>query len=179
MFNFTVDSSEIDSHIDRFRFVGEQMPAAISRALNRTGDMATTAVGRELAQETGMHVHDVRDSIEQEKSTPDTLEYTIVISGEFQPLSEFDPHQTSGGISARPWGERRVFPGTFEIPAAGERVFVRAGRERLPLKQLWGPSLAREFERGEGEQVVRDVVAEVFPERLHHEVFERLLKGEG
>ena len=53
------------------------------------------------------------------------------------------------------------------------------GRERLPIRELWGPSLAREFERGQGEQVVRDTVAEVFPERLHHEVFERLLKGEG
>jgi hypothetical protein len=126
-----------------------------------------------------MHVHDVRDAIEQQKSTPDDLEYIITISGEFQPLSEFDPHQTSGGISARPWGERRVFPGTFEIPTAGERVFVRAGRERLPIRELWGPSLAREFKRGQSLQVARDRVQEVFPRRLAHEVQRLLGKSVG
>jgi hypothetical protein len=122
----------------------------------------------------------VRESITQDKSTPDSLEYVITISGEYLPLGEFDPHETPKGISARPWATRRTFGGSFEIPATGEgHVFVRMGRERLPIRELWGPSLAVEFQRGKCPQVVNDVVAEVFPERLHHEVFERLLKGEG
>jgi hypothetical protein len=170
MFDITLDTSELDAHIEQFRWVAQELPAAVSRALNRAGDAATTAIGRELAAETGAHVHDVRDGMEQYPSSPDDLIYTISVSGEFMPLSEFDPHQTQRGISARPWGERRLFPSTFEIPAAPDHVFARVGAERLPIRELWGPSLAREAERGVVEQVARDTVQEVFPRRLAHEV---------
>jgi hypothetical protein len=107
------------------------------------------------------------------------MTYTIVISGEFMPLGEFDPHETRKGISARPWATRRVFGGSFEIPATGEEhVFVRAGRARLPIRELWGPSLGVEFERGDSLQVMRDKVQEVFPQRLEHEL-QRLLSKSG
>ncbi len=171
----TFDMSGFQTWIDEIDRIADELPGAVSRALNRTGDMATTKVGRVLADETGAHVHDVRDAIEQFPSTPDDLTYTISISGEWMPLSEFDPHQTRKGISARPWGERRLFPGTFQIPSGGEHVFAREGRERLPIRELWGPNLAIEASRGEVEQVVRDVVAEVMPERLAHEL-DRVLK---
>jgi hypothetical protein len=168
----------IERMAEHFEQVGEQMPAAISRALNRAGDMATTAIGRTLAHETGIAVGAAREAMSQKRSTPGDLEYVITIEGDFLPLSEFSPHETKKGISARPWGERRVFPSTFFIPGASGHVFARAGRERFPIRELWGPSLAREVERGQTEQVARDTVAEAFPRRLLHEV-QRLLGKTG
>jgi hypothetical protein len=85
-----------------------EMTVAVSRALNRTGDMVPTAVGRELASETGMHVHDVREHMDQERSTPADLTPTITIHGGYTSLAEFDPRQTREGISARPWAHRRL-----------------------------------------------------------------------
>lgn len=92
---------DLSPWIDTFEKARSQMPVAVSRALNRTGDMVATAVGRELASETGMHVHDVRDNMEQDRSTPGDLTYTITIHGGYTSLAEFDPRQTREGISAR------------------------------------------------------------------------------
>jgi hypothetical protein len=179
MFDISIDDSELNDHIQQYLSVAAQLPDAVSMALNSAGDAATTVIARELAAETGAHVHDIRESITQDKSTPDSLEYVITISGEYLPLGEFDPSVTSKGISARPWGTRRVFGGSFEIPATGEgHVFVRMGRERLPIRELWGPSPAREFERGDALQMAKDRVAEVFPLRLAHEL-QRLLGKSG
>src|SRR5260370_27279411 len=112
---------DLSPWIDMLEKARSQMPVAISRALNRTGDMVATAVGRELASETGMGVRDVRDHMEQDRSTPGDLSYTITIHGGYTSLAEFDPHQTREGISARPWAHRRVFPGTFFGP--NEQVY--------------------------------------------------------
>jgi hypothetical protein len=68
MFDISIDDSELNDHIQQFLSVAEQVPAAVSRALNRAGDSATTAIGRELAHEIGAHVGTVRDSITQEPS---------------------------------------------------------------------------------------------------------------
>lgn len=57
-------------------------------------------------------------------------------------------------------------------------MFVRAGDERLPIRQLFGPSLAREVERGDAVKVVTETAQQVFEQRLQHEV-KRLLKGHG
>ncbi len=106
----TYDGSDLLRFADHMRDFAEELPAACARALNRTGDQVATRVGRVLAEETGAHVHDVRDGIEQTPSTADDLTYVLTISGEFMPLSEFDPHWTRQGVSARPWATRRLFP---------------------------------------------------------------------
>jgi hypothetical protein len=178
MIDIKVDVTGLEELAAKFAAAAKSMPAAISHALNRTGDQVTTAIGRTLADETGMHVHDVRDAMTQDKSTAGNLEYVITISGAYQPLSEFDPHETAKGFSARPWGQRRVFPHTFGIPNAPDHVFVRAGRARFPIHELWGPSLGVEAGRGETEAVARDKAAEVFPVRMAHEVA-RILPGSG
>lgn len=174
--NITFDVRGLQAWADAIDRFAEELPAAASRALNRAGDQATTRVGRVLADETGAGVRDVRDSIEQVPSTPDDLVYTISVSGEWMPLSEFDPHETRKGISARLWGERRAFPNTFEF---NDEVFHRTGKERLPIEKLWGPNLAVEAARGATEQVIRDTVAEVLPERLQHEIGRLWKKGGG
>jgi hypothetical protein len=145
-----------------------EAPAALSRALNRTGDMVVTAIGRELASETGMGVRDVREHIEADKSSPGNLVYEFTISGEYTSLADYDPHQTREGISARPWAHRRTFPGTFMGP--NEQVYRRLFETRLPIKKLYGPNLAVEFGRGNSEAVAREKVRQVMPVRLAHEL---------
>jgi Prophage minor tail protein Z (GPZ) len=55
-----LDLSDLTRWADHLTEVSEQIPAAIARAVNRTGDMVRTAIGRELASETGLLVRDVR-----------------------------------------------------------------------------------------------------------------------
>ena len=79
MIEIKFDTSAFDELAEKFASI--DFSSAVSRALNRVGDMVTTAVGRELASETGMHVHDVRDAMDQERSTSGDLTYTITILG--------------------------------------------------------------------------------------------------
>jgi hypothetical protein len=148
---------------------------AISRALNRAGDMAVTQVGRTLAQETGLGVRQVRESIDVDRASPADLAYTITVSGRHIPLGEFGARETRAGVSARPWGQRRVFPGSFMIDGD---VVARVGEERLPLRKLWGPSLAVEAGRENVFKDVIDMVQEHFSRRLAHEV-SRIMPGGG
>ncbi len=71
-----------------------------------------------------------------------------------------------------PWAHRRVFPGTFEV--RGE-VFRRAGRD---IDLLFGPNLAVEALRGETLSLGAEKFADVFPERLAHEI-QRVLSRKG
>jgi hypothetical protein len=171
MINIKVDTSGLTAMADELQHL--DLKPAISRALNRAGDMATTQVGRTLAAETGTGVRQVRESISVSRATPADLTYEIAVSGRHIPLSEFAPRETRKGVSARPWGVRRTFGGAFII---GEDVVARQVRERLPLRRLYGPSLPVEAERGQSFKVALELAQEVFERRLQHEVG-RALKG--
>jgi hypothetical protein len=108
------------------------------------------------------------ESIEVSRSSADNLEYEITVKGGHVPLSDFQPRETNRGISARPWGKRRIFGGTFFGP--GDRVFARESRERLPIRQLWGPSLATKFERGQSYKLALEIAQETFSRRLAREI---------
>jgi hypothetical protein len=149
---------------------------AVGRALNRAGDQALTAMGRVLAKESGLAVRAVREKISAIKAEPGDLAYTIRVRGGAEPVGHFAPRKTRKGISARPWAKRRVFPGTFFIPRAKQRVFKRLGKERLPIQQLWGPDLAKEVERGQSLEMVKTASQEAFGRRLAHEL-SRILGG--
>lgn len=178
MLNVQIDLSGIDRLIEKRSKAAKNLAPIISRALNRAGDQATTALGRELGQDTGLAVRKVRESVRAKRSSQYDLVYRIVVKGGAIPLSEFGPRETRRGVSARPWGQRRVFPGTFQ-GVAGERVFKRTGPERLPIKQLYGPDLAKEVERGQSLAVVKDVAGESFARRLEHEIARTLMRRLG
>jgi hypothetical protein len=162
-----LDASAVRAAADRLDHMRREIPGAISRALNRAGDATATVVGRQLSQETGLPVRKVREAMTIRRASPGHLEYEIKITGGSVPLSEFQPRQTRRGVSARPWARRRVFPSSFMI---GSDVVVRAGRERLPVRRLWGPSLATEAKRGSVYDKALEVARSAFAERLRHEL---------
>lgn len=171
----TIDLTGIDRFTAGYAKKASTVRPAVVRALNRAGDQAATAIGRQLAKETGLGVRRVRDSVRARRASQYDLVYVIIVPGGAVPLSEFAPRETRKGVSARPWGKRRVFPSTFQ-GVAGERVFKRVGKARLPIKQLYGPDLAKEVERGQSADVVTNVAQEAFAKRIAHEV-SRLLSS--
>ena len=173
--NIRYDGSDLLRFADAMRDFGDELPAACARALNRTGDMVATQMGRTLAEETGLGVRDIRSDFEIEKASPDNLECTVTVPSRQTTLGEFDPRETKKGVSARPWGERRVFPGSFEVR---DQVYHRLGKERYPIAPLYGPNVAKEAARGATPDVIQETVAEVLPERLAHEVG-RVMKRRG
>ncbi len=84
------------------------------------------------------------------------------------------PEANEEGV--RPWA-RRIFGGTFFIPEAGEHACAREGRERLPIRELWGPSLSVELKRGRVLEVAKTTEQQAFaprsrpkPGRMHTQI---------
>lgn len=137
------------------------------RALNDAGASAYTRVVRTLARETGAQQKEIRKAVKPHRSTGPSSPYRIRARGPYLSLKAFRPRQRKKGVSASPWGKRRIFPGTFIGP--GGHVFRRVDRaKRTPIAKLWGPAIPVELLRGASETEVRLALQKVFPARAEH-----------
>lgn len=118
-----------------------------ARALNRGGDQGRTAVRRSLVKQTGIKYGLINRAVTDVRATPGNLAYSLVANGNETNLSLFGAKQGKRGVSAAPWGKRRVFKSTFVVSAYGGKVFKRTSDKRGPLDPLWGPNVARELVR--------------------------------
>lgn len=151
-----------DEHLARYAnqlgALGAGQAARImSMALNQEGDKGRTRVRRALMEQTGIRSHQIRKVLRTKRAGPGHLAYELEAKGDETNISMFGLkvtwHEGSAmgqirkmqTVSAAPWNTRRVFPGVFSIPQFGNKVFKRWGKERFPLKAVYGPNLAREI----------------------------------
>jgi hypothetical protein len=137
-----------------------------ARALNHEGDKKRTIVQRKLAESTGLRYRDIAKAVRTVRATGGRLEYKLEFNGRETNLAAFQARPTSTGVSAAPWGNRRIFPHTFFVAKYGGRVFKRTGEAsdstryklmdyghkghgRLPIRQVYGPNIAREILKGQ------------------------------
>lgn len=111
---------------------------AFSRAINRTGRTASNKAGRALAKQAGLPATTGKEAYREnvERASAARLAYTITGTGGEISLRHFKPRETRKGVSAAPWGNRTVFPGTFmkagwwpkrkDMPHWKGQVFSRA-----------------------------------------------------
>jgi hypothetical protein len=156
----------------------KRIQQVISRVLNHVGGTARTKVKSTLAKQMGLPAGTVDARLITKRAYPGNQSFEITASGRPIPLADFDARQTRRGVSARPWGQRRVFPGTFIVEKLGGQVFRRASRERLPIVKLWGPSMPRELLRDQVPKVFFDEVRAKVPVRLKHELRRILIPEE-
>lgn len=157
-FTLTVDTT---TWKNRLELLGKRAPVALARALNRTGSSERTAMARAVSKDMGLKVGDARDAIKVEKATAARLAVRVVAKGKRLPLIDFkargpEPSRGRGrGVSYVMQGQRKRLPNAFlATVGAGHRgVFMRMGKRRLPIKQLYGVSIAKSFEHqlGAGE----------------------------
>lgn len=170
MLEFKVDARAIVPIATAFEEAGRKAPQAIARTLNWVGDVARTQVTRTLAAETGVSYGTVRKQLRVKRARATDLNYDIGVSGAHIPLAEFKARQAKLGVSAAPWGQRRVFAHTFIVPKLGGQVFVREGKGRFPIRKLWGPSLPVELLRGKAPEAFQRVAEQALPARMQHEL---------
>jgi hypothetical protein len=143
--------------------LGKRAPIALARALNRTGNSERTAMARAVAADMGIKVGTARDAIKVEKATARTLVTRVIAKGKRLPLIDLKargPYPSRGrgrGVSyVSQGGQRKSIANAFiaVVRRAGQDggeheghkgVFIRPGKRRLPIKQLYGASIARSF----------------------------------
>lgn len=140
---------------------------AMARALNHTLAKTETAVNRATAKQAGLKYGDVKKEIRRFSANAEKLEGEIKGEGGYHKLSAFKPNKTKRGVSAAPWGERKVFKSTFFI---GKGVFKRVGDKRFPVKTLYGPAVPKEMVRRKAKEAFENTVGSALPGRVLHEM---------
>jgi hypothetical protein len=138
-------------------------------ALNHTIAKAKTQVARALGPQTGLPYGSVSKEIKQFSASPGKPQASLEASGAYHRLSEFAARKTGSGISAAPWGVRRIFPGTFFIAPYSGGVFRRKGSKRFPVTQLWGPAIPKEMVKGPALSAWDRTLTTELPARMAHE----------
>jgi hypothetical protein len=159
--------------------LGEQPPKlqrAVIRAMNRGVKSGRTLMTRSIALDTGLKSAAVRDELTLREANGTRAEASLSASFARLPLIKFNakgPEPSYGkgrGVSYRlKTGEGRVENAFIATMTSGHRgVFVRRGRGRLPIQELFGPSLGRVFMKFRQDTI--DRVVEMFQKNFGHEL---------
>lgn len=157
----------------KFRVIG-------NRVVNRTGDMARTHVRKALTAQTGLKRSVIVKAVRVTRSTPATLTYRMSAQGGDISLKFFSPRETRVGVSASPFGVRKVFPGTFikggRFPNRTGIVFHghvmrREGAARFPIVvQQSGVVIPEQMVKGETATGFQRIAQDVLLRRMLHEI---------
>lgn len=158
-----------------------QAPKALMRAINRTASNSKTAMTRVVADDMGLKQSAVRPKITIENATQNTLQAFLYGSPKRVPLIEFkakgpEPSRGRGrGVTAKIPGGAGRYPNAFIATMRGGRrkgergVLQRApGSSRLPVYELFGPSIKQAFEKN-GE-TARTRAMEMLNKNVQHEI---------
>jgi hypothetical protein len=108
-----IDTVDISNLANMIGAAGKRAPAGFARALNRTGMKARTAMIKGLTAQTGLKPKVVRRALRSKKAHKANLAFTVESAGGNIALKYFSPRETRKGVSAAPFGKRRVFASTF------------------------------------------------------------------
>lgn len=164
--------------------LGADAPKAGTRAVNRTLATVATATVRALATEVGLAQKDIRPSITAQRATFTRQIGTLRVTGRRIPLIAFgargpEPSRGRGsGVTYKLPGGRGRLPEAFiATMRSGHRgVFVRrtgaSSRRvgRLPILELYGPSLPGAMVRKGIDAAMVAVGDEALARNLDHEI---------
>lgn len=147
MLEIRFDDDKIKKVQRELRNFPKALPKVMSRGLNRTATSARTEISRSLSKRIGLKIKDVRDKLSLQRASYSNWRSAVRISGKKIGLIKFRVRQTKKGVTYK-HGRKRVlvrhaFIATMKTGHRG--VFLRKGIERLPIKEIRGPSLAQVF----------------------------------
>lgn len=116
-------------------------------ALNEAGRRGRTLVTKEIRDELNMSASDIKKTIDVAKSGLDSGDNPTVrvkVTREKMSMKRFSPRQTKRGttVKIRRREGRQLLRSAFVSEKIGGHVFKRKGRARLPIKKLFGPTVA-------------------------------------
>ena len=157
------------------------IPKAMVTALNKMGKEVVTQAKRELKEATGLKAGTVAKKITKDKARRGDEEYSIRIKSKYLNLIEFNARQTKRGVSAKAWGNRKIYRGAFIGSGrnSGKQLVFKKGRGPKQIKAVHGASLPREFERQNMEGIFNKKIKTRFPILFKRAVEFQMLKAKG
>jgi len=146
------------------------------RALNRTADRVRTYLKRKLQIWVGTNNQKgPSDALMVRHAGPGHLESQVIVKDKYPSITAANFgatwNRSMPGVQHRAWGRVQIATGAFMIPGR-KPAFHRVGKDRYPIKPVYGPNYAREVERHEKEvrATVEDMVKTDFVARARHEI---------
>lgn len=175
-----VSAQGFDEAIADLQKMPMRVKKATARALNRAIGSGQTFMSRAMAKDTGLKVGDIKKAFTLRQAAPDQLSASIRAGGKRLPLIQFgakgkEPSRGRGdGVSYNLQGMRKTIPGSFiATMASGHRgVFLRIGKRRTPIRELFGPSLGKVFStfRPDGQRVAEDAFIKNFEHEFNFQL---------
>lgn len=132
----------IERFADQIQKLGVTAPVVMNTALMVEAPAIERAVEGALQPQTNLKTGTIQRAV---KSKHGALTLTLTSSGGNISLAYFGARETAKGVSAAPWGKRRVYAGSFirggrwpkrRGGVAPSHAFKRTGKARLPVKKV-------------------------------------------
>jgi len=157
------------------------VPKVAARSLNKTITTVNSEAARQIKKDLGdgLTISAVKAGITKINATPKKLYAALYAKGRRIPIIKLDPRarQNETGISYKNNSRGRIsiphaFLATMKNGHLG--VFMRKGQERLPIKELMGPSLPKVFSNDvilkAMERIAKERWMQVFQHELEYEL---------
>jgi hypothetical protein len=176
-----IGQAEVDAALREYP---KKASRALVRAMNRALTSGRTLMVQRIAADTGLRSGDIKKAMALRNASAQSLEARLAIGLKRIPLISFnargqEPSRGKGrGVSYRlKGGSGRIGNAFISTMRSGHRgVFVRAGKTRLPIRELFGPSLGHVFAKYRPEGIAR--VKEAFATNFASEMaFEKSRAG--
>src|SRR5690348_10480463 len=120
-----------------------KLDQAVALALVDTAKSAIVKAASVIARRTGLKSATVKDRMFYDRVDVGDYEVRVKSSKKAIPLIEFPVRQTGVGVSTRAWGKNQVIRHAFIATMRNGHtgVFRRVGPARLPIRELWGPTI--------------------------------------
>ena len=151
MIQFALDKAQIARLDKALGDKRKRLPRELKTAINATAKKTKTTISKSIREELATKAAAVNKTIAiKSQATETSASATVVVkkTGRIS-LRDFGARQNKKGVSYRVSKSqgRKLAPGAFQGPKPGVmksswqgRVFKRAGKARLPIQQLHGPS---------------------------------------
>lgn len=159
---------------------------AVNAALQRAAASGKTQAGRFAAERYYIRKSDFMDNVtvkqHVKRNADGTISMNISYAGYVLPLLVFRTRYRSGGqleTQVKRGGSASTLDHAFAARVYDrEAVFERRGKERFPVRQLYGPSTAHMMRDEEVVKRMSDTIHETYEKRIEHEL-ERVINGWG
>lgn len=144
----TFDVRTVNENLNKLG--GRIINRVVVRTLNKVAGNVRTGASVAIRKRRALSAKVVREAMSIRKATPAKLESSLVVTGRPIPLKEYSARPTKKGVTVNvsPGGRKLVTHAGnkgFIVDKIGGNVFARQGKERLPIKKLFGPSLPSTF----------------------------------
>jgi len=176
------DEAQLQRVREMLRAIPQEMPGVISRGINRTARPAKTEIARRLKKELKTDSEQIKKGIILTEATRAHWSAKIGIVKKLIPLIAFRARQTKKGVTYQigQQGRKLIKSGFFatmpiksrgfwtnlflgaDVPSRPGHtgVFKRKGKGRLPIQELFGPSLGVAFEGAP--EIVKEVTSGLY-----------------